>query len=78
MDAPGTHKTVSTMDAESLRSLATRSVDLMAGGELADLVEVIDPDAINREAVSEPPVCRGRGPRAFDRFAREHAAALRP
>jgi hypothetical protein len=66
------------MDAESLRSLATRPVDLMTSGDPADLVAVIDPDAINREAVSEPPACRGRGPRAFDRFAREHAAGVRP
>lgn len=44
---------------------AVRSIHLMARGSLAEFAEVVHPDAVNREAVAEPPACRGRGPAAF-------------
>lgn len=45
--------------------VGTRSLAIMAEGTLADFAQVIHPDAINREAVAEPPACRTRGPAAF-------------
>ena len=45
--------------------LVTRHFDAMAEGSLADLVEVVHPEATNREARIEPPECRGRGPGAY-------------
>lgn len=50
--------------------VATRAIALMAGGTLAELSTTIHPDAHNREAATEPPASRGRGPDAF------HATAL--
>ncbi|WP_067574124.1 ester cyclase [Nocardia acidivorans] len=51
--------------AETARALAIRSVHLMAEGERADFDAIIHPDAINREAKSEPPAARDRGPAAY-------------
>jgi predicted ester cyclase len=54
------------MNAESdAKSLAIRSVQLMATGTLADLEEVVHPECFNRESIDEPPATRGRGPAAF-------------
>lgn len=50
------------MDA---KHIAIRSIELMADGELADFKDLIAEDAINREAVSEPPECRPAGPAAW-------------
>jgi predicted ester cyclase len=52
-------------DRGALADLATRSIRLMADGRLDDFRRVVHPDAVNREAASEPPDCRGRGPEAF-------------
>jgi predicted ester cyclase len=45
--------------------LAVRSMQIMADGTPADFEDVVHPDARNREAIAEPPACRGRGPAAF-------------
>jgi len=50
--------------------LCERAFHVMAGGDLADFEAVIHPEAVNREARSEPPAARGRGPAAF------HATAV--
>lgn len=41
------------------------SIHAMAVVDLDTLRRVVHPDAINREAVAEPPATRGRGPEAF-------------
>jgi predicted ester cyclase len=53
------------MSTATATEVCTRSLAIMAEGTLADFAEVIHPDAINREAVAEPPACRTRGPAAF-------------
>ncbi|MFE3188201.1 ester cyclase [Nocardia sp. NPDC059240] len=53
-----------TADADDLRKLAIRTVEIMADGDLADFEAVIHPDAVNREAKAEPAAARGRGPAA--------------
>ncbi|SNY65211.1 ester cyclase [Paractinoplanes atraurantiacus] len=45
--------------------LCIRSMTIMASGNLADLTDVVHPQATNREAKAEPPPCRGQGPAAF-------------
>jgi predicted ester cyclase len=45
--------------------LVARSIEVMADGDLEDFAGVVHPDARNREAVDEPPACRGPGPAAF-------------
>lgn len=59
----------STPSADA-KSVAVRSVELMAAGGRDDFGAVIHPDAVNRESVTEPPRTRGRGPDAW------HATAL--
>ena len=49
---------------------AVRAMTIMASGDLAELHDVVHPEAINREAEAEPPDCRGRGPDAFAATAR--------
>ena len=56
--------------AEAVRAAALRSFALMRDGTLADFEALVHPDAINREAVDEPPECRPPGPAAF------HATAV--
>jgi predicted ester cyclase len=56
--------------------LCIRSMTTMASGDLADLADVIHPEATNREARHEPPACRGRGPAAFAATARWLRAAF--
>lgn len=46
-------------------TIADGAIRGVVGGTLADLAIVIHPDALNREAVAEPPAARGRGPSAF-------------
>lgn len=48
-----------------IKALCVRATQMMADGTLADLTEVIHPDAVNQEAKDEPPACRGRGPAAY-------------
>lgn len=52
-------------DRAALTDLATLAVRLMADGTHDEFRRVVHPDAVNREAASEPPDCRGRGPDAF-------------
>jgi len=49
-------------DAVTVAEAAIRAV---LNGTLADLQAVVHPDATNREAITEPPTTRGRGPHAF-------------
>ncbi|MEV6767570.1 ester cyclase [Nocardia sp. NPDC051030] len=61
--------------ADTARALAERALHMMAVGERTDFDEVIHPDAFNREAATEPPSARGKGPEAFYESARWlHAA----
>lgn len=53
-----------------LRTVALRSMEIMATGTEADFAAVVHPAAVNREAVDEPPACREPGPAGF------HATAL--
>jgi predicted ester cyclase len=48
-----------------LAGLAERAIHATLGGSLADLSALVHPDAVNREAVTEPPATRGFGPAAF-------------
>lgn len=47
------------------RALCERIFAVVADGDLADFEAVIHPDAVNREARTEPPAARGLGPAAF-------------
>ncbi len=58
-----------TSDTEAVRT-AIRSMHLMGSGDLADLEAVYTADAVNREAVNEPPDTRGVGPTAMHATAR--------
>lgn len=49
--------------------LARRHFDAMTTGSLDELRCVVHPDATNREAIIEPPACRGRGPEAWQATA---------
>ena len=51
-----------TMDA---RASAIGSLHAMADGTRADLVRLIHPEAVNREAVDEPPAASTPGPDGF-------------
>ncbi len=51
--------------ASDPRSIAVRSIMIMADGGPADFAEVIHPDAVNREGDAEPPACRIGGPQGF-------------
>jgi predicted ester cyclase len=46
-------------------AVALQALSVMERGTLAEFEAVIHPEATNREAVDEPPECRGRGPAAF-------------
>ncbi|MEV4351328.1 ester cyclase [Actinoplanes sp. NPDC049596] len=50
--------------------LCVRSMTIMGSGDLAELAEVVHPEAVNREAQNEPPACRVQGPAAFAATAR--------
>ena len=52
------------------RSIAVRSILIMADGSSADFEEVVHPDAVDRENEVQPPACRVAGPAGF------HATAL--
>lgn len=47
------------------KALCVRSFDVMTTGTLDEFAEVVHAEAVNREAGSEPPAARGRGPAAF-------------
>ncbi len=47
------------------RALCQRILSVFADGEAPDFEAVIHPEAVNREASTQPAACRGRGPAAF-------------
>lgn len=59
-----------TLSIEARAALVRRSIEIMEDGELEVFVDVVHPQATNREAVDEPPDCRGRGPEAMLATAR--------
>ncbi len=58
---------------EQVRSLACRSIALMAAGDRSDFEAVIAPAAVSHEDAVEPPACRVGGPEAS---TPRHATAL--
>ncbi len=52
------------------KDLAIRALHVMATQDEAEFAALIHPEATNREAVDEPPECRGRGPAAYLATAR--------
>ncbi|WP_054812559.1 ester cyclase [Nocardia arizonensis] len=54
-----------TLSRIDLADFAERAIRAVLGGTVADLAALIHPDAVNREAIAEPPVTRGVGPTAF-------------
>lgn len=54
-----------TSDRDVRVSVAEAAIRGVLHGTLADLTAVCHPEALNREAQTEPPATRGRGPRAF-------------
>lgn len=61
----GTRAPQNPTAAADPRALCQRIFSVFADGELADLEALIHPEAVNREASTEPLACRGRGPAAF-------------
>jgi predicted ester cyclase len=55
----------STITRDKAVQVAEAAIHAVMRGTLADHSAVVHPDAINREAATEPPATRGRGPRAF-------------
>ncbi|MFD6161906.1 ester cyclase [Nocardia sp. NPDC060256] len=49
----------------TVEEVAIRCVHMMADGAIDEFAALIHSQAVNREAVAEPPACRGRGPQAF-------------
>jgi predicted ester cyclase len=54
-----------TVEAETAKAVCLRAFQIMVDGSFDDFVDVVHPDAVNREARDEPPESRGRGPAAF-------------
>lgn len=54
-----------TLTRDDAVTVAEASIRSVVGGSLTDLVRLVHPDATNREAITEPPGARGRGPEAF-------------
>jgi hypothetical protein len=61
--AEGDVMTTSTTSA--MTELCIRGVDLMATGSPEDFKQIYHPQAVNREAVVEPPATRQPGPAGF-------------
>jgi ketosteroid isomerase-like protein len=57
--------TTTTPTRTELVDLAVRCCQIMADGDLDAFRAIVHPEAVNREAQSEPPAARGRGPEAF-------------
>lgn len=55
----------STTTRDRAVTVAETAIDAVLHGSLADLRAVVTADAVNREAIAEPPATRGRGPEAF-------------
>jgi predicted ester cyclase len=54
-----------TITCDENVKVAEAAIHGVLSGTLADLVAVVHPDATNREAATEPPSTRRRGPHAF-------------
>jgi predicted ester cyclase len=54
-----------TLSRTDLAGVAERAIQAVLGGSVADLTTLIHPEAVNREAITEPPATRGVGPTAF-------------
>lgn len=54
-----------TLSPADLAGIAERAIRATLGGSLADLAALVHPDAVNREAIAEPPPTRATGPAAF-------------
>jgi predicted ester cyclase len=52
------------MEGDSVKTIALRSIEIMADGTREDFDEVVHPEFLNHEAKDEPPGTRGRGPDA--------------
>ena len=61
----GTTPSQNRAAAAGSRALCQRIFSVFADGELSDFEALIHPEAVNREAGTEPLACRGRGPAAF-------------
>jgi predicted ester cyclase len=59
-----------TRCAVDAKDLAARAVHVMGSQDQAAFEDLIHPEATNREAINEPPDCRGAGPAAFLATAR--------
>src|SRR5262245_40239588 len=53
------------LDRGTLADVTLRHLRAMVDGDLDDFVALTHPQAVNREALTEPPAARGRGPEAF-------------
>jgi len=65
MDTITTTHPATGLSVEEAKRLCIDSMFLMASGDLADFERVLHPDAVNREAVDEPPSAREPGPPGF-------------
>lgn len=54
-----------TLSRADVARVAEQSIRATIGGSVADLTALVHPDAVNREAIAEPPATRGVGPMAF-------------
>lgn len=74
-EPPPEHPTESpTLSADA--AVAVASIHAMGSGALNEFEAHYTPDAVNREAISEPPDTRGTGPAAFYATARWLRAAF--
>ncbi len=69
-DASAREDTTVPTTLSEAKALSRRLIQVMADGSIEDFEAIVHRDAINREARTEPPPSRGRGPAAF------HATAL--
>lgn len=54
-----------TVTRDDLVAVAEAAIHATLGGTVAELAAAVHPNATNREAATEPPATRGRGPQAF-------------
>ncbi|HEU0089601.1 MAG TPA: ester cyclase [Pseudonocardiaceae bacterium] len=47
------------------KAVCLRYIEVMTNGSIEDFEAIVHPDAVNRQAKSEPLACRGRGPAAY-------------
>lgn len=54
-----------TLSPPDLARVAERAIHATLGGTVAELAVLVHSEAVNREAITEPPAARGVGPTAF-------------